>query len=410
MLTKIKIYFLSFGETEGRVVFYSPRKRQNFYKGKIVVTDQIRSRNVPYKCRLAKAIITETGGLASHGVLLLREYNIPCCRLSKAKKILKEGDQIRITKEGYILLTVARRFKRYLRDSSPPQFQPIKRGSWTLFRPRHYCPLHVSLKVAGIKAVPKVFLDSNKEGDCRQDRYGIWRKNYPTASSLIKKMVNEPKWFKRKLSAKKRIFSQVRRYLQGFPRKIKGDLTDKDCLKELKKGHDLLTKVTPYLLPSIATDQLVIDYYNLGKKIFTEQEMNKICNIVLRASYTQKIWKIGIIFSEKRDFTIPAQPFGRFAPISIDTKPPKLPRSVIKTLRKQSKRVQDKFIKYTNLLKIIIEIEEERAYYVRFLLRAINIIVEKIAHYLVKKRRLKELEGVLKLTYQEVLELIKGTL
>ena len=47
--------------------------------------------------RLASAIITNEGGITSHGVVVAREFNIPCIVGTKiATKVLKDGDRVEV--------------------------------------------------------------------------------------------------------------------------------------------------------------------------------------------------------------------------------------------------------------------------------------------------------------------------
>ena len=79
-----------------------PRK-SGFKKGQILVTSMTRPEFVPLM-HLAKAIVTDEGGVTTHAGIVSRELGIACIVGTRsATKVLKTGDKIEMdTKTGEI--------------------------------------------------------------------------------------------------------------------------------------------------------------------------------------------------------------------------------------------------------------------------------------------------------------------
>ena len=74
-----------------------------FKKGEILVTDETDASFLPIM-RLAKAIITNEGGILCHAAIVARELKKPCVTGAKiATQVLKDGDRVEIdAKEGIV--------------------------------------------------------------------------------------------------------------------------------------------------------------------------------------------------------------------------------------------------------------------------------------------------------------------
>ena len=75
-------------------------------RGEILVA-AMTSPDYIHAMRLAKAIITDTGGLMSHAAVVSRELNIPCITNTKlATKILKDGDVVEVDTDKGIIIKI----------------------------------------------------------------------------------------------------------------------------------------------------------------------------------------------------------------------------------------------------------------------------------------------------------------
>ena len=85
------------GDVKGKVkIILRHSEFSKFKKGDILVTSMTRPEFVPLM-KIAKAIITDEGGITSHAAIISREMEIPCIIGTKiATKILKDGDFVEI--------------------------------------------------------------------------------------------------------------------------------------------------------------------------------------------------------------------------------------------------------------------------------------------------------------------------
>ncbi|MFH0970398.1 MAG: PEP/pyruvate-binding domain-containing protein [Candidatus Diapherotrites archaeon] len=83
------------GKVTGKVrIIQSKDKLNLFQEGEILVTEMTHPDFVPVM-RMARAIITDEGGITSHAAIVARELNKPCIiGTNVATKILKDGDEI----------------------------------------------------------------------------------------------------------------------------------------------------------------------------------------------------------------------------------------------------------------------------------------------------------------------------
>jgi len=95
--SKIKGTPTSKGLISGKVKIILRKNEFNkFKKGEILVTTMTRPEFAPLM-KLARAIITDEGGLTSHAAIVSRELNIPCVIGTKiATKVLKDGDLVEV--------------------------------------------------------------------------------------------------------------------------------------------------------------------------------------------------------------------------------------------------------------------------------------------------------------------------
>lgn len=91
-------------EVEGVVRVLDSPKDENFTKDNILVTSMTRVEFVPLM-RVAKAIITDEGGIACHAAIVSRELGVPCIiGTQKATTVLKTGDKVKMNmKTGEII-------------------------------------------------------------------------------------------------------------------------------------------------------------------------------------------------------------------------------------------------------------------------------------------------------------------
>lgn len=91
------------GKIVGKVKVVMNIKRDKFNKGDILVTSMTRPEFIPLM-HIAKAIITDEGGIACHAAIISRELGIPCIIGTKiATKVLKDGDVVEVDAEKGIV-------------------------------------------------------------------------------------------------------------------------------------------------------------------------------------------------------------------------------------------------------------------------------------------------------------------
>ena len=77
-------------------IIFSPRDFFRFQKGDILIAPETTPDFVPLM-KIAKAIITEVGGVTSHAAIISRELGIPCITGTKiATQVLKDGDEVEV--------------------------------------------------------------------------------------------------------------------------------------------------------------------------------------------------------------------------------------------------------------------------------------------------------------------------
>jgi len=87
----------SFGIVEGEIyIAKTVKDAENMPEGKILLTEFTNPAWTIYFSKI-KGLITETGGMLSHGAIISREYGIPAVLgVKNARKILKHGQKIKI--------------------------------------------------------------------------------------------------------------------------------------------------------------------------------------------------------------------------------------------------------------------------------------------------------------------------
>ncbi len=104
----------SYGAARGKVrVVYGNdlenmrKARTSFKDGNIIVTDMAQPSMIDLILR-SGAVITNEGGLLSHAAIICRESDIPCIVGTRfATKVLTDGQEIQISNQGSISLTVS---------------------------------------------------------------------------------------------------------------------------------------------------------------------------------------------------------------------------------------------------------------------------------------------------------------
>jgi len=88
------------GVVKGKVkLLYSVEQLNEFPKGAILVTPMTVPDFIP-AMKMAKAIVTDEGGVTCHAAIVSREMNIPCIIGTKfATKLLKDGDLVEVDTE-----------------------------------------------------------------------------------------------------------------------------------------------------------------------------------------------------------------------------------------------------------------------------------------------------------------------
>jgi phosphoenolpyruvate synthase/pyruvate phosphate dikinase len=77
-------------------IILGPSQFKNFKKGQILVSEMTRPDFLPLM-KIAKAIITDEGGLTCHAAIVARELGIPCIvGTFKATSVIKDGQSIEV--------------------------------------------------------------------------------------------------------------------------------------------------------------------------------------------------------------------------------------------------------------------------------------------------------------------------
>ena len=80
-------------------IVLDPQNEKAFKKGDILITGMTRPEYIPLM-KLAKAVVTNEGGITSHAAVVSRELGIPCIIATKiATQVFKDGDTVEVDGE-----------------------------------------------------------------------------------------------------------------------------------------------------------------------------------------------------------------------------------------------------------------------------------------------------------------------
>lgn len=415
ILKKIKILPISSGKAQGKVIYFNPKKNSQIYNGKIVIIHDLDASEIIPSLKKAAGVIGEVGGITAHGAVLLREFNIPSFLLPKAKEILKEGLEVKISDQGFLETSqkIKERIKLLEKELEP---KLIKRGNWTLVKPKRsedvWSTFTESFVQNGLLATPVVLLGLKKKNvKVKFDNKGFWIKNHPSPQEIVSKILNDRAWFLKHIQRQKKIFRQLKNYEKLAKKRLeKENFTLKGAFKEILQCQNWFTKTRPYIfLFSNAIDILEKDFYHLSLSFLPLPLATKLFDQIGRSAYAKKIKNLKI--DKPR---IPKTP--KFPPsplIFIEATPNykrkiKLSREIKKILKNQPKNFKKKFRRYLEVLPIIVELNDEICYVCRFLLTALTPRFLKIIAYQAKKEKLFKTENeIFNLTIEEIGRLVK---
>lgn len=410
----IRVTPVSPGKASGRVVFINSKEKKrslNFYQDKIAVFGDFKNRFKVFRVRKAKGIITERGGITSHGAILARELKIPGVVLPNARKILKEQKATVINRNGTIKIEFIKKLPKLERKEKV--FLPKKIGDWVWIRPRRYRKLRFDLVVPGIEKAPKKLWGSSRKGRIKQTSRGYWYKNLPTPEQITKRILKDPEWFNRKIQRRKIVFAKFKKYLSTLTKKLENNLTTRQYLNEFIKCRDYLNEIRPYVdLVQLSVDQVEKEFHGLAKKFLPVQLVISYFDKIIKTSFVEKFTKKDIIPPRgKYDFILPADPIPPY--LKVRTRynfPVKIEREVKGYIEEQPKRIQKKFYKYTRIFPLLAELSEETSYNITIMMKCLTHIVEKLALHLEKNKKIKKADDALDLKVDRFVGLIRSSL
>lgn len=403
---KIQATLISSGEAEGKVIFFNPKFTVNDYKNKIVVIKNLNKRRDTYKLRHGKGVISEKGGITSHGSIILRELGLPAVILPEAKRVLENDDWIKINNNGIIEINL----KYFRKIRKRKEFYPKKIGKWLLVRPRTYCPLKVDLIKEGVEKTPKVLWGSKQEGQFKQTKKGYWYKNYPEPKIMLRRIITNPAWFKKTILKRKKIFSKLKFFIAKTSKKIEKPLALSEYIEILKHGKKFLTEVRPYTdLTQLTIDELERQFYKKIVHYFPLVVAVKYFDKLTRSYYTRKIIKTKTPLPARRyDFILPAPKLEKFIKLAINyNKKIHLNEEEKFYLGKIPPKMRKKIMNFSKILPLLTELSEETTYNIIILMNRLNYVIEKIARKLKIAKKIKSEKEILYLTLNEIGSLSK---
>lgn len=396
---------------KGKVIFYSPRKKQTAYKNKIVVINDLNLSEIIFSLKRAKAAIAQQGGITNHGANLAREYKIPCLVLPQAKKILKENEKIILEDSGAVNLQ--RRFPIHFKRKPyrlGRKELPQRRG-WFLVRTYARSYLESYLAYHGIEETPQVLFGTRKKAKVLVDRKGKrWVKNHPTEKEIAQKIIDDYQWFLDKVRERRELYQKIKRYTKKLVEKInKQKLSLKEWVVDLEKIQEIYIKRRPYTaLTQHPLDYIEKYFYNLASSFLQPSLIAKLSDLILKTEYARAIAKKRLkpIVRKKRLIFPAPRPTYIEARINYKKKL-KLSQEIIKVIRAQPQEIQKRFFHYLKIISLLTKLSDETAYLRRTLRLCLNYILEEVGKYLQKKGRIKRVREVLNYQLKDLIILLR---
>jgi myo-inositol-1(or 4)-monophosphatase len=343
-----------------------------------------------------RAIIAEIGGITSHGANLAREYKIPCFNLAGAAKILKEGQKINILPSGKILLKkeMKRKFKPIL---TTPKVLSKKHG-WYLTQTYARSPLESFLEKEGIKITPKV-LFGRKLAKYYFDKSGLrWVRDFPMPDKIAKKIIQDEKWFFKKVRERKKLYKRIRKYTRSLVEKLQKKKLDlSKSLAELEKIRKIYIARRPYTaLTQHPLDFVEEDFHKLAA-FLPKIKRTKLFDAAARTEYAKALARLkNPPPSRQKTIVFPGENL-TFIKAEINYRQKlKLSKEIKKYLSKKPKAFQKEFKRYCEAIFLLTKLSDETAYLRQTLGDCLIKILEKIADYLLEKKKISKKEEVLK--------------
>ncbi|MEW6408189.1 MAG: PEP-utilizing enzyme [Patescibacteria group bacterium] len=399
----------------GRVVFFKKNKKPSFYKNKIVIIPDLNLSEDVFYLKKAKAIIAQQGGITSHGANLAREYNSACFNLARARRIIKEGTRLTILPTGEILSRAKNGKFINLQTKKKPKpnlgrhRKFIKKQGWYLVRAYKRSFLENFFEKKGIERTPQVLFGQKRPAFCRFDRKGRrWVKNFPMPEEIARIIIQDPKWFFKKVNERKKVFQRVKKYAGYLVNKLQRKLELKDCLKELKKLYQIYVQRKPYTaLTQRPLEPIEKDFHSFIRfvsesikiDLFTKLPQSEYARAILKSKIAPPSRIKKIIFPPEKlvYFKAKINYRARFKPS----------KKIRLFLSKKSKTFQKKFKNYCEIVFLLTRLSDETTYLSRTMRVCLNMILEQIGKFLIEKRRINKIRDVLNYKVEDLVKITK---
>ncbi len=390
---------------KSEIIIFDSKKKKD-YKNKIVIIKSLEPANLVFNLRKAKAIISEKGAITSHGSIIAREFKIPVIIIKDAQKIFKEKEIIAIKENGIIEKEGQKSELIKYCGFKHKKVRFKKMGIWVFVKPRQHSPLRLSLVERGIKNIPRILMGSKKIGEYKFTNKGYWYKNVPSPDKLAYKIIYQPKWFKRKLQQRNKIFDELKKYLKNLQKKFKKTIIVQEATEELKTIKKYYTKLRPFTyLTQVAIDSLEKDFYNLITSIDTSDEFKEWLNKALTPKISRKIISNTPELLKRFHYLNFPPPNPNFKLLNLEIKKTKIPQKLKEEFKKHP---QKKLIsRYLETLPLAVQLSEEAAYWGRVLKIFTLNILYILALELKKRKKIKKIQDIENLTVEELIEIIQ---
>ena len=265
---------LSAGQAKGQIIHYRKKRKPASYSGKIVIVPDINPEEISIGIKKAKAIITEKGGITSHGAIVARELNIPCVVLPDALKIIKEEESVQIDKSGQVQVEGKIKTKSKKKRYMAKRFKTMPGGWQKHFEKSPFTTFLLSLGVKeGTALINKTLFGSNKKVELRLKGHHHMYKNNPGPEKITNKIMADPVWYSRKIKERQKVYRDLKKKIRRIIKKVeKKQLTPNGSLQELINFKPQMIGFRKYLtLTQYPIDIVDEDFYKLGKKIIPDQ-------------------------------------------------------------------------------------------------------------------------------------------
>ncbi len=373
------------------------------YRRRIVVMDDLNIRlPLSILCRAA-GVVGAQGGLTSHGAVLAREFNIPALVLTGAKMVLPPGAQAAFSSDGVMTLNTPRRRRR-----SVTKFRHLKEGRWLLLRPRQHSMMRNSLVEDGIKSIPRVLWGVKLTGGYRQDARGYWYKNHPTPRAIVNRVMTEPRWLERKLQERAKVFQSVDRYLKSLLPPLRRGVSVKRAARFLGRGRIILGNMRPYTnLTQIANDEIELRL-SRALSALSQAEVVACFSALTKTSFMEAVRQRRIILRPRiHAFRFPSPSVPLFIPLrQRHKKRVVFPPAIRAWIKQQPVKQQAHINQLATLMAMFSELSELSAYYYTVMMDCVNILLEVVAIFLVKRGQLALKDEIFNMHIDDVQRLL----